>query len=141
MRLEDLPPKLRAQAEEKLNLQEKKNKYHAQKTTLDNMEFDSKGESKRYAQLKLLERAGVIQDLRTHPRFLLQDSFVYQGHKERKIEYEADFEYTLNGKKIVEDYKSPATRTQVYKLKRKLFLYKYGDRVEFREVYNETNKP
>ena len=141
MRLEELPPKLQEQARAKLNLQEKKNKYNAEKTMLDNIEFDSKGEASRYAQLRLLERAGAIQDLRTHPRFLLQDSFTYQGHKERKIEYEADFEYTLNGKKIVEDYKSPITRTQLYKLKRKLFLYKYGDRVEFREVYNETNKP
>lgn len=141
MRLEDLPPTLREQARAKLNLQEKKNKYNAQKTTVDGIEFDSKGESERYAQLRLLERAGAIQDLKLHPRFLLQDSFVYQGHKERKIEYEADFEYTLNGKRIVEDFKSPATRTQLYKLKRKLFLYKYGDRVEFREVYNETNKP
>lgn len=141
MRLEDLPPQLQKQARAKLNLQEKKNKYNAQKTTLDGIEFDSKFESERYAQLRLLERAGAIQNLRTHPRYLLQDSFTYQGHKERKIEYEADFEYTLNGKKIVEDTKSEGTRTEVYKLKRKLFLYKYGDRVEFREVYNETNKP
>ena len=141
MRLEDLSPKLQEQARAKLNLQEKKNKYNAQKTTVDGIEFDSKFESEHYASLKLLEKAGVIQDLKLQPRFLLQDGFIWNGHKERKIEYVADFEYTLNGKRVVEDVKSDATRTQVYQLKRKLFLYKYGDRVEFREVYNEKYKP
>lgn len=141
MRLEDLPPALQEQARAKLNLQEKKNKYNAQKTTLDGIKFDSIWESERYASLKLLERAGVIQDLKLQPRFLLQEGFTYNGHKERKIEYVADFQYTLNGKTIVEDTKSPGTRTDEYKLKRKLFLFKYGDSVEFREVYNESNKP
>lgn len=140
MRLEDLPPTLREQARAKLNLQEHKNKYHAQKTQVDGITFDSKWESEHYASLKLLEKAGVIKDLKLQPRFLLQEGFTWNGHKERKIEYVADFEYTLNGKKVVEDCKSEATKTQVYKLKRKLFLFKYGNEVEFREVYNERSK-
>ena len=41
---------------------------------------------------------------------------------------------------IKEDCKSEGTKTQFYKLKRKLFVFKYGDSVEFREVYNEKNK-
>ena len=51
---------------------------------------------------------------------------------ERAATYIADFVYTENGKTVVEDVKSPATRTDVYKLKKKLMLYKFG--IEIREV-------
>lgn len=134
MRLEDLPPKLQEQAKIKLGLQEKKSKYNATKTEVDGIEFDSKAEAEYYANLKMLERAGVIQDLKLQPRFLLQDSFTYRGHKERKIEYVADFEYMLNGERVVVDVKG--LRTQVYNIKRKLFLKKYGDSVVFKELHN-----
>lgn len=50
---------------------------------------------------------------------------------ERKIYYVADFCYIQKGKIIVEDVKGK--KTDVYKLKRKLFLYKYSN-IEFREV-------
>lgn len=139
IRLEDLPPKLQEQARAKLG-QVNKSKYNAIKTEIDGHKFDSKFEAEHYASLKLMERAGVISDLKLQPRFLLQEGFVYQGHKERKIEYVADFQYTRNGETVVEDTKSKATRTQAYKIKRKLFLYKYGNEVTFREVLNETNK-
>lgn len=145
MQLEDLPPKLQEQAKLKLNILDgkvkKSQKYNAKKTTVDGITFDSKFEAEHYASLRLLEKAGVIQNLKLQPRFLLQEGFIYQGHKERKIEYVADFQYEQDGKIIVEDTKSKVTRTQVYMLKRKLFLYKYGDKVEFREVLNETDKP
>ena len=112
-------------------------KYHAEKADVDGIKFDSVAESERYASLKLLERAGVIQNLKLQPHFLLQDGFIYQGHKERKIEYIADFQYERDGKMIVEDVKG--MKTEVYKLKRKLFLYKYRD-VEFREVDRNGEK-
>ena len=134
MRLEELPPKLQEQAKIKLGLQEKKSKYHAIKTEVDGVKFDSKSEAEYYANLKLLERAGVIQDIKLQPRFLLQDGFTYNGHKERKIEYVADFEYMQNGKRVVVDVKG--LRTQVYCIKRKLFLKKYGDDVIFKEIKN-----
>lgn len=134
MRLEDLPPKLREQAEIKLGLQEKKNKFNASKTEVDGIKFDSKAEAEYYANLKMLERAGVIHDLKLQPRFLLQDGFTYNGHKERKIEYIADFEYMLNGDRVVVDVKG--LRTQVYRIKRKMFLKKYGNEVVFKELHN-----
>ena len=131
IRLEDLPLHLQEQAKAKLNQYEKKSKYNAVKTEVDGIKFDSVKESKRYANLKLLERAGVIENLKLQPRFLLQEGFTYNGHKERKIEYVADFQYERNGQTIVEDVKG--MKTEVYKLKRKLFLYKYRD-IVFREV-------
>lgn len=133
MQLKDLPPKFQEQA--KRQIEQAHNKYHARKTEIDGHKFDSKFEAEHYVSLRLLERAGIIQNLELQPRFLLQDSFVYHGHKERKIEYVADFQYQQGGKTIVEDTKSIATRTQVYKLKRKLFLCKYGDKIDFKEVF------
>lgn len=135
MNIEDLPPKYQKQARAKLA--EHKSKYGAVKTKIDGIEFDSKGEAEHYASLKLLERAGVIHDLELQPRFILQDSFIYQGHKERKIEYVADFQYVKGGHTVVEDYKG--MRTQVYKLKRKLFLKRYGDKIVFKEITNAKN--
>ena len=55
--------------------------------------FDSIRESQRYKELKLLERAGEISNLKLQPKLLLQDSFEKNGKTYRKIEYIADFSY------------------------------------------------
>ena len=107
------------------------NKYHNKKTVVDNIKFDSKLEANRYSELKLLERAGEIFDLKLQPRFLLQPNFKYKGKTHRKIEYVADFEYICNGQVIVEDVKG--VKTEVFKLKEKLLLYKYP-KINFRLV-------
>lgn len=107
-------------------------KYNARKTIVDGVKFDSRKEARRYKELKLLERAGEIKNLQLQPRFTLQESFKYQGKTERKISYIADFSYlNKDGKIVVEDTKG--YRTETYKLKRKLFLKKYGDMYKFIE--------
>lgn len=100
-------------------------KYHNTKTQIDRYVFDSVKEGKRYRELKLLENAGEITDLQLQPRFLLQDKFRKNGKAFRKIEYVADFMYKENGKTIVEDVKG--MKTDVFKIKQKLFEYKYKD--------------
>ena len=108
-------------------------KYKAKKVIVDGITFDSKKEARRYQELKLMERAGVIKGLVLQPCFLLQDKFKYKDKTERKIKYIADFKYldTRTGKTVVEDVKG--YKTDVYKLKRKLFLKRYGDKFEFLE--------
>jgi len=100
-------------------------KYKAKKTEIDGITFDSKAEAKRYQELKLLERADYIQHLSLQPRFMLQEGFVntHTGKKERAIEYVSDFMYLENNVIIVEDVKG--MKTSDYKIKRKLFLFKY----------------
>lgn len=106
----------------------KPNKFHAQKTVVDGVTYDSKKESKRAIELQYLEKAGKIKNLEMQKRFILQEGFVNnEGQKVRPISYLADFYYEQNGQKVVEDVKSPATRTQVYSLKKKLFWFKYPD--------------
>lgn len=101
------------------------NKYRNKKVQVDMYVFDSIAESRRYKELKLLEKAGKIQNLELQPKFLLQEAFKKNGKTFRKIEYIADFKYTENGKIIVEDVKG--IQTDVFKLKHKLFEKKYPD--------------
>lgn len=109
-------------------------KYNAKKTVVDGIEFDSLREADRYCELKLLEKAKEIRNLELQPRFLLQDKFKdKQGNTHRKVEYVADFMYIDKcGKTIVEDVKG--VLTDVYKLKKKLFLKIYDDQYEFKEI-------
>ena len=109
----------------------KTHKYNAKKVKVDGIKFDSKKEANRYFELKMLERAGKIKELKLQPKFLLQDGFVRDGEKYRAIFYIADFEYIKDGKKVVEDVKG--VRTQTYKLKKKMFLKKYPQ-VVFKEI-------
>lgn len=110
---------------------EKFSKYGNKKTVIDGITFDSIKESQRYLILKDMLKNKQIEDLQLQPKFLLQDSFKYNGKTEKKIYYIADFSYIKDGKLIVEDVKGK--KTAVYKLKRKLFLYKYKE-IDFREV-------
>lgn len=107
------------------------NKYNAKKTVIDGITFDSKREAKRYAELKLRLQAGEITDLYLQPVYLLQESFDKDDHHFRAIHYKADFEYKENGKTIVED--SKGFKTDVYKIKRKLFEKVFPDKT-IREV-------
>ena len=100
-------------------------KYRNKKTQVDMYVFDSAKEAQRYRELKLLERAGEINDLELQPKFLLQESFKKNGNTYRKIDYVADFKYIENGKTIVEDVKG--LQTDVFKIKHKLFEKKYPD--------------
>lgn len=108
------------------------NKYHNRKTTIDGHTFDSVKEASRYQELKLMVRAGVIRHLELQPRFMLQEAFQCDGNSYRKIEYVGDFAYVENGRKVVEDVKG--METDVYKIKKKLFLYQYGEQWDFREI-------
>lgn len=101
--------------------------YKFQKT----VRFDSKKEAEFYAELKLREKAGEISHLRLQPRYLLQEAFKHEGKQYREMEYVADFEYIEDGKTVVVDVKG--FKTAVYMLKKKLFLYKYRDKVKFIE--------
>lgn len=99
------------------------NKYNNRKTYVDGIAFDSRKEAKRYQELKLLERGGVISDLDYQVKFEL----IPKQEGERPCYYVADFVYTENGKKVVEDVKGK--RTQVYILKRKLMLERHGIKI------------
>lgn len=113
-----------------------RNKYKAQKITIDGITFDSKHEAQRYAELALLQKAGQISDLQRQVKFVLiptQREPDIRGVRggitkgkllEKECAYYADFVYIDKyGRRIVEDTKSPATRTEAYRIKKKLMLH------------------
>lgn len=119
-----------------------KSKYNNKKIVVDGITFDSQKEAMRYGQLKLLERAGEISDLKlqvpfellpnqyeTIERFSKGGKRLKDGLKlvERGVTYVADFTYNTGGKIVVEDVKSKATRKkESYIIKRKLMRYLKG---------------
>ena len=108
------------------------NKYGNIKTIIDGIKFDSKAEASRYTELKLLEKAGEITNLKLQPKFILQHSFKHKNKTVRAITYMADFQYSENGKEIVEDVKG--VETAVFKIKKKMFLNIYDGIYELRIV-------
>ena len=105
------------------------NKYKNKKVVVDNILFDSKKEANYYTKLKILRDAGKITDLELQKRFVLQQGFKLKEKTYRAITYIADFVYKdLHGQVHVVDTKG--YRTEVYKIKKKLFMKKYGTEIE-----------
>ncbi|WP_035430896.1 DUF1064 domain-containing protein [Bacillus sp. UNC322MFChir4.1] len=99
-------------------------KYRNKKVELDGHVFDSKAERDYYEGLKIRQAAGEIQGFELQPVFELQPAFKKNGKAFKKITYKADFMVYLPGGEVeVIDIKGLATET--FKVKMKLFEYKY----------------
>jgi hypothetical protein len=99
-------------------------KYRNIKTEVDGIVFDSKAEARRYMELRLLEKANEISDLR------LQYPFECKINEKKICTYKADFDYYEGDQWVIEDVKG--FRTQVYRLKKRLVEALHG--IEIREV-------
>lgn len=103
-------------------------KYRAVKTEVDGVIFDSKKEAKRYQELMLLKRAGEVTEVQLQPEYILMPKFRHKatGEAVRAIKYKADFLVTYaDGHQEIEDVKG--MRTEIYSMKRKLFMHKYPE--------------
>lgn len=111
---------------EAMKLQAKtRSKYHNKPVVVDGEHFDSQREANRWHDLKVLQLAGVISDLRRQVPFELIPAQKLEGKVvERPVRYIADFVYSMGGETVVEDTKG--VRTKEYVIKRKLMLYKHG---------------
>lgn len=104
-----------------------RSKYNAKKVEVGGILFDSKHEAQRWQELQILQRAGVISQLKRQVRF---DLVPPQG-SERGVYYVADFTYLdKSGKFVVEDAKG--FKTPEYIIKRKLMLWLH--KIKIREV-------
>jgi hypothetical protein len=110
----------------------KRNKYNAKKVDTPLGRADSVKEGKRFEALRLMQAAGEITDLIAHPSF---DLIAWSPAGPRIIgRYTADAAYRENGRAIVEDTKSEATRKrQDYSLRRRVFLANHPE-IEHRET-------
>ena len=115
----------------------KRNKYNARKIERDGMIFDSRKEMARYYELKILEKKGLIKDLKRQVKYqLIPSQKKSDGKCEKPTFYVADFVYTdLSGRyahEVVEDVKGykKGAGYQLFVIKRKLMLEKYGIEVK-----------
>lgn len=94
-------------------------KFGAVSTVVDGIKFSSKLEAKRYGELLILQRAGVIRDLRRQVKIALtgRDGPILTPTG-RQANYVADFVYvdTRHGQEVIEDAKGYPTPE--YTLKR-----------------------
>lgn len=119
------------------------NKYRNRKVrTSDGIVHASQLEANRWIELKLLERAGKIVNLKRQVKYVLipaqYDAPVVNSKGkekrgkliERECYYKADFEYQYKetGELVVEDAKG--CRTKDYIIKRKLMLSVYSIRIK-----------
>ena len=93
------------------------NKYGAKKIKdpATGFVFDSKAEFIRWCELRILERAGKISDLKRQVKYEL----IPKQKGERACTYLADFVYKdSDGNTVVEDTKG--VKTDAYRIKKKL---------------------
>lgn len=105
-------------------------KYGNRKTEVNGILFDSMLEARRYAELRVLQRAGEIEDLQLQVPFeLIPTQKDAKGRLiERAVKYVADFVYKdKSGEVIVEDTKG--MKTPDYVIKRKLMLWRHGIKI------------
>lgn len=119
-----------------VNTRPSTNKYQAHSVRVDGILFDSQREAARYGELKLLLHAGHIADLEIHPGFPLIVSeeggppFVFHTVGM----FHADFKYKdcRTCAWVIEDVKSPPTKTEAYKLRKRIVEARY--RLQIQEI-------
>jgi hypothetical protein len=112
----------------------KRLKYGNRKVVYDGRTFDSQGECDRYKELYISHMAGNIELLYVHRPYPIVVNTVLV------CTYVADFVYRDrdSGELVVEDFKSIATKTPVYRLKKKLMLAVHG--ISIKETFRARRK-
>lgn len=119
-------------------------KYGNSKVVFDGYAFDSKKEKQRYLVLKEAQEKGAISDLELQPKWELIPKITetYVKHLKTKdkvcertaqlpITYTADFAYTKDGERIIEDVKiSPKMLPKEFVLKVKMMRAIHGIKVK-----------
>ena len=102
------------------------NKYHAIPIHVDGVRFASKKEAARFLELQCWLKAGQIADLEVHPVYPLHVMELWRSGSPIVVttvgKFTADFQYCnlQTGEIVVEDVKSNATRTEAYRLRKRL---------------------
>lgn len=119
-----------------------RSKYHSRKIVVGGETFDSQKEFRRFHQLRLLECAGRIENLKRQVKYELipaqyamlpdRKGKLRRSCVERSVTYIADFVYSEDGETVVEDVKGykGGQAYAVFTIKRKLMLHIHGVKVK-----------
>jgi hypothetical protein len=100
------------------------NKFRNIKVVIDGKRFASKKEARRYVELRMKQTIGEISELECQVKYVL----IEKSATEKQCAYFADFRYrNRNDEVIVEDTKGK--KTDLYIMKRKLMLEKFGIKI------------
>lgn len=135
------------------NFGQRKGKYNNTKVEIDGIKYDSKKESQRNAYLELMQKQGLISDLKRQVVFKLiptiyEDKVVHLKTKDKivkrvaqkSVTYKADFTYIKDGQLVVEDVKASASYKaldQTFILKEKMMRYFHG--IVIKRVYKAND--
>lgn len=131
------------------NFHQRNGKYNNAKVEIDGIKYDSKKESQRNAYLELMQKQGLISDLKRQVVFELiptiyEDKVIHLKTKDKIVKrvaqkavtYKADFTYIKDGQLVVEDVKASASYAALDKtfiLKEKMMRYFHG--IVIKRVY------
>lgn len=118
-------------------------KYRNKKTQINGDKFDSKAEGARYVQLRRMQEAGLIANLRRQVSFELAPAVKIPGKHRMSppLRYFADFVYEQDGKEIIEDVKGQEKVTEGYRIKRHLMAVLGFHIVEIRKSRTRIPNP
>lgn len=135
------------------NFGQRNGKYNNSKVEIDGIKYDSKKESQRNAYLELMQKQGLISDLKRQVVFELiptiyEDKVVHLKTKDKIVQrvaqkavtYKADFTYIKDGQLVVEDVKASASYAALDKtfiLKEKMMRYFHG--IVIKRVYKAND--
>ena len=112
------------------SIDQKKSKYHNTKVEYNGIKFDSIKEMKTYQLLEYRQKIGEIKELKLQVPYELIPKYKMNDKTIRKCVYIADFVYYDTGDNKIHVVDTKGFRTDTYKLKKKMFEYKYGIEIE-----------
>ena len=105
-------------------------KYKNKKSEYKGIKFDSIKERNWYMVLENYVRNGRIKELKRQVPFELIPTYKINNRTVRKMQYIADFTYITTNDNKLHIVDTKGYRTEVYKLKKKIFEYKYKMEIE-----------
>ncbi|MGG5376062.1 hypothetical protein IGI57_002570 [Enterococcus sp. DIV0213j] len=102
----------------------KQNKYKNKKTSHRGILFDSKAEAEYY-DLAIWQAEASGWTLKLQEKFEIQPKFELNGKKYQRIDYKPDFVFYDKTGKIVKVVDVKGVQTRDFKLKAKIFCYRY----------------
>lgn len=120
-----------------------RSKHRNKRTEIGGIKFDSKAEGARFVQLRRMQEAGLISNLKRQVSFELAPAVKIPGKHRMSppLRYFADFTYEQDGKTIIEDVKGQDKVTEGFRIKRHLMAVAGYHIVEVRKSRTRKQNP
>lgn len=130
-------------AARELNDPPARSKHRNKRTEIGGVKFDSKAEGARFVELRRMQEAGLISNLKRQVSFELAPAVRIPGKRRMSppLRYFADFTYEQDGKTIIEDVKGQDKVTEGFRIKRHLMAVLGYTIIEVRKPRSRRMNP